>query len=125
LESDPNRDRKIYDLICTVDLDVPHEGDGPLLEPDFEDWAGWGLNEPSVLQDAFLIAVHDDQYVGLRDLGSYGDQESLLGGLLGVRREYRQRGIALAMQVRNIAYARVHGYHLLKDCTAIQNAPMQ
>jgi GNAT superfamily N-acetyltransferase len=125
LASAPNRDRKIYDLMCTVDLDVPHEGDGPMLEPDFEDWVGWGLNDPSVLQDAFLIAVHGDEYVGLRDLGSCGDQETLLGGLLGVRRDYRKRGIALAMQLRNIAYAREHGYRLLKDCTAIQNAPMQ
>lgn len=124
LASDPNRDRKIYDLMCLVDLDVPSEGDG-IVEPDFEDWVGWGLNDPAVLQDAFLIAVHDDEYIGLRDLGSYGDGESLLGGSLGVRRDYRQRGIALAMQVRNIAYAREHGYRLLKDCTAVQNASMQ
>lgn len=125
LASDPNRDRKIYDLMCLVDLDVPHEGDGPMPEPDFEDWVGWGLNEPAVLQDAFLVAVHGEEYVALRDLGAYGDHEALLGGLLGVRREYRQRGIAAAMQVRNIAYAREHGYRLFKDCTAIQNAPMQ
>jgi GNAT superfamily N-acetyltransferase len=124
LKPDPNRDRKIYELMCTVDEDVPHEGD-QITEPDFDDWAGWGLNSPSVLQDAFLIAVHGDQYVGLRDLGNYADREALLGGLLGVRRDYRKRGIALAMQLRNIAYAREHGYRLLKDCTAIQNVPMQ
>ena len=124
LKSDLNRDRKIYDLMCAVDQDMPHEGD-QFTEPDFEDWVGWGLNDPSVLQDAFLIAVYRDQYIGLRDLGSYGNQEALLGGLLGVRRDYRQRGIALAMQLRNIAYAQEHGYRLLKDCTAIQNAPMQ
>jgi ribosomal protein S18 acetylase RimI-like enzyme len=124
LVSDPNRDRKIYDLMCAVDQDMPHEGD-QFTEPNFEDWVGWGLSDPSVLQDAFLIAVCRDQYIGLRDLGSYGNQEALLGGLLGVRRDYRQRGIALAMQVHNIAYARDHGYYLLKDCTAIQNAPMQ
>jgi mycothiol synthase len=124
LKPDPNRDRKIYELMCTVDEDVPHEGD-QITEPDFDDWAGWGLNSPSVLQDAFLIAVHGDQYVGLRDLGNYADREALLGSLLGVRRDYRKRGIALAMQLRNIAYAREHHYRLLKDCTAIQNVPMQ
>jgi ribosomal protein S18 acetylase RimI-like enzyme len=124
LGSDPNRDRKIYDLMCLVDLDVPSEGDG-IPEPDFEDWVGWGLNDHSVLQDAFLIAVYGDEYVGLRDLGSYGDSETLLGGLLGIRREYRQRGIALTLQIHSIAYARANGYRLLKDCTAIQNAPMQ
>jgi GNAT superfamily N-acetyltransferase len=124
LKSDPDRDRKIYDLMCAVDKDVPHEGD-QMTEPDFDDWVGWGLNDPSNLRDAYLIAVHGDDYVGLRDLSSYADLDVLLGGLLGVRRDHRKRGIALAMQLRNIAYAREHGYRLLKDCTAIQNAPMQ
>jgi len=123
LKSDPGRDRKIYDLMCEVDKDVPSEGDG-IPEPDFEDWAGW-MNDPSVMQDAYLIAVHGDDYVGLRELGSYSDHAVLLGGLLGVRRDHRKRGIALAMQLRNIAYAREHGYHLLKDCTAVRNVPMQ
>jgi len=124
LASDPNRDRKIYELYCTVDADVPHEGD-EVMSPEFDNWLKWGLNDPSVMQDAYLIAAHSDDYIGLRELGSYSDHAVLLGGLLGVRRDYRKRGIALAMQLRNIAYAQEHGYHLLKDCTAIQNAPMQ
>jgi mycothiol synthase len=48
-----------------------------------------------------------------------------LGGLLGVRREYRKRGIGLAMQLHGIAYAKEHGYRFLKTCTAVQNVPMQ
>ena len=124
LRSDPNRDRKIYELYCTVEEDVPHEGEG-IAKPDFDDWLRWGLNDPTILQDAYLIAVHGDEYIGLRELASYSDQKVLLGSLLGVRSNYRGRGIALAMQLRNIAYAQEHGYHLLKDCTAIQNVPMQ
>ena len=124
LRSDPDRDRKIYELYCMVEEDVPHEGEG-IPRPDFDEWLGWGLNDPSILQDAYLIAVHGDDYIALRELGSYSDQNVLLGGLLGVRRDYRKRGIALAMQLRNIAYAQQNGYQLLKDCTAIQNVPMQ
>jgi mycothiol synthase len=78
LASDPNRDRKIYDLMCAVDQDVPHEGD-QFAEPDFDDWAGWGLNDPSVLQDAYLIAVHGDDYIGLRELGNYTDPDVTAG----------------------------------------------
>lgn len=77
------------------------------------------------MQDAYLVAVHGDDYVGLRELGNYSDPQVLLGGLLRVRSDYRKRGIALAMQVRNITYGRDQGYRLIKDCTAIQNAPMQ
>jgi len=124
LEPDPDRDRKIYELYCAVEHDVPHE-EAQIERPDFDEWLAWGLNDPSLLKDAYLIAVHGDDYVGLREIGKYADLDALLGGLLGVRRDFRKRGIALAMQLRNIAYAREHGYRLLKDCTAIQNTAMQ
>jgi mycothiol synthase len=123
LKSDPDRDRKIYNLMCEVDKDLPHEGD-EYREPAFDDWVGWGLNDPSVLQDAYFIAMRGDEYIGMRELGRYSD-EALLGGLLGTRREYRNRGIGLAMQLRGIAYAKEHAYHFLKTCTAVQNIPMQ
>ena len=123
MESDPGCDRKIYDLYWQVDQDVPHE-EAQIEKPDFDEWMTW-LNDPSILQDAYVIAVQGDEYVGLRELGKYQDSDVLLGGLMGVRRDYRNRGIGLAMQLRGIAYAREHGYRLIKDCTAVQNAPMQ
>ena len=61
----------------------------------------------------------------MRELGKDPDNDVLQGGLLDVRRAYRQQGIGLAMQLRGIAYARAHGYPVLKTCTAIQNTPMQ
>jgi mycothiol synthase len=124
LESDPDRDRKIYNLYWEANEDVPHEGDQS-EKPDFDEWLGWGLNDPSILHDAYFIAVRGDEYIGLRELGKYPDSDMLLGSLLGVRREYRNWGIGLALQLRGIAYAREHGYRLLKTCTAIQNIPIQ
>lgn len=123
LESDPDRNRKVYDLYCEADQDVPHEGDAP-IKPIYEAWLEWGLNDPS-MHEAYFIAMRGEAYIGLRELGKYPESDTLLGGLLGVRREYRKQGIGLAMQLRGIAYARAHGYRLLKTCTAIQNAPMQ
>jgi GNAT superfamily N-acetyltransferase len=124
LKPDPGRDRKVYDLYWTVWADVPQEGDS-FTPPYFDEWVGWGLNNPMLLQDAFFVAMCGEDYIGLRELASYGDGESLLGGLLGVRPEHRNRRIGLAMQLRGIAYAKEHGYRLLKSCTAVQNTPMQ
>lgn len=124
LACDPDRNQKLYDLYWETDRDVPTEGEG-IPKPDFDAWLGWGLNDPTILQDAYFIAVLGGEYIGVRELGTYADSDALLGGLLGVRRAYRQRGIGLAMQLRGIAYAKAHGYRLLKTCTAIQNAPMQ
>jgi GNAT superfamily N-acetyltransferase len=124
LESDSGRNRKVYNLYWEANEDVPHEGEQS-ERPDFDEWLGWRLNNPSILQDAYFIAVRGDEYIGLRELGSYADHEALLGSLLGIRREYRNHGIGLALQLRGIAFAREHSYRLLKTCTAIQNITMQ
>lgn len=123
LESDTDRARKIYDLFWAVSEDVPQE-DTRIEKQSFDDWVLWGLNDPTLLPDAYCVAVRGDEYVGLSEWARDPDGEVLLGGLLGVRRACRRQGIALAMQLRAIAYARQCGY-LIKTCTAIQNAPMQ
>ena len=124
MESDPDRDRKIYALYWEAFEDVPQE-DFQIEKPDFDEWVQWGLNDPTILHDAYFIAVRGDEYVGLRELGKDPDGDVLLGGLLGVRRTDRRQGIGLAMQLRGIAYAREHDYPELKTCTAIHNFPMQ
>jgi len=124
MESDPDRDKKIYELYWEASEDVPQEG-LDVEKQTFDTWVKWGLNDPAVLHDAYFIALRGDEYVGLRELGKDPDNDVLLGGLLGVRRTYRRQGIGLAMQVRGIRYAKEHGYSELKTCTAVQNHPMQ
>jgi GNAT superfamily N-acetyltransferase len=124
LESDPDRDRKIYELYWEANEDVPQE-ENQIEKPSFNEWITWGLNDPTILHDAYFVATQGDEYIGLRELGKDPDSNILLGGLLGVRRSHRNRGIGLAMQLRGIAYAREHGCPVLKTCTGIQNVPMQ
>jgi GNAT superfamily N-acetyltransferase len=124
LASDPDRDRKTYDLYWAIVEDVPQE-ETRVEKPDFDEWVQWGLHDPTILHDAYFLAVHGDEYVGLSEWGQDPDNDVLQGGLLGVGRAWRQQGIALALQLRAIAYAREHGHPVLKTCTAIQNAPMQ
>lgn len=124
LESDPERDAKLYDLYWNVTDDVPQE-DTRIEHQPFDEWASWALGDPTLLHDAYCIAEHGDTYVGLSEWGVDPGSDALWGGLLGVRRAFRGQGIALALQLRAIAYAAAHGYLLVKTCTAIQNAPMQ
>jgi GNAT superfamily N-acetyltransferase len=45
--------------------------------------------------------------------------------LTGVLPAYRRRGIALALKVRGLAYARDHGYDWIKTDSAVQNTAMR
>jgi mycothiol synthase len=121
MESDPGRDRKIYDLYWKITEDVPQE-ETRIEKPGFDEWMSWGLQDPTILHDAYFVAVRGNEYVGLSEWGKDPDNDVLLGGLLGVRRAC---GIALAMTLAAIAYAQEHGYPVIKTCTAIQNLPMQ
>jgi GNAT superfamily N-acetyltransferase len=124
LETDPGRDLKTYDLYWDVTKDVPQE-DFRIEKPAFDEWLSWGLNDPTLLHDAYLIALRGQEYVGLSEWFLDPGGDVLLGGLLGVRRKERGQGLALALLLRAIAYAKAQGYPLLKTCTAVQNAPMQ
>jgi GNAT superfamily N-acetyltransferase len=124
LKTDPNRDRKIYDLYWEVQEDVPRE-DLQIEKQCFDEWVKWGLNDPVILHDAYCVAIHGDRYIGLSEWGTEPDSDAVVGGLAGVRRTHRKQGIGLALHLRGIAYARKHGYRVLKTCTAVHNLPMQ
>jgi len=123
LDDDPNRDRKVFDLYWELTRDVPSEGE--IAEMDFNDWVDWTLKNPLVPHDGYFIAVQGDEYIGISEFGKYRQSDALQAGLVGVKRAFRRRGIALAMQIRGIAYARKNGHPLIKTSSAVGNIPMQ
>jgi GNAT superfamily N-acetyltransferase len=125
LESDPDRNRKLYNLYWQIFETLPRE-ESEVSRMDFDDWVTWTLDENQVPPDCYFIVTHDGEYVGLKELSvDMSDKTVLQGGLLGVKPEYRRRGIALALQVRANAYARDHGYRLIQSSTGAFHAPMQ
>jgi GNAT superfamily N-acetyltransferase len=124
LASDPLRDRKVYDLYWEIFDSLPRE-DTNFTRPPFEAWCMQELHDPTLLQDAYYIAMLGNEYIGLRELYKEPGNNALLGGLLGVRPSYRHQHIGLAMQLRGIQYGRENGIPLLKTCTGIKNTAMQ
>jgi GNAT superfamily N-acetyltransferase len=125
LEGDPDRNRKVYNLYWQIHDTLPRE-ESEVSRMDFDDWAAWTLDENQVPPDCYFIVMHDGEYVGLKELSvDMSDKTVLQGGLLGVKPEYRRRGIALALHVRANAYARDHGYRLIQSSTGAFHAPMQ
>ena len=104
LATDPERDRKLHALDDALGRDVPAP-EPPTTVP-YENFVARTLQHPNLLPDAYFIALHDGEYVGMSNLWANGvDPTMLYTGLTGVRRAYRRRGIALALKLRAIAYA--------------------
>lgn len=104
LAADPNRNEKLYHLENALEKDVPTAYEQ--TPRPFEEWQKRTFDNPWLLPDAWFIAVDGDQYVGYSALGRTEAGPWLDTGLTGVLRSHRRRGIALAMKLRAIEYAR-------------------
>lgn len=100
LESDFDRDRKFYDLyIKTVDS---IESAGEPQIPSFDELMI--KKDQNAFQMTF-IAVDGDTYAGLWQIET-GAGNSLFGGAMGVDKQYRRSGVAYALAVHGLEYAR-------------------
>ncbi|MBE0697643.1 MAG: GNAT family N-acetyltransferase, partial [Anaerolineaceae bacterium] len=84
----------------------------------------YAITGPSAIPDAFFVAVKGGEYIGLSHILEVEKGVSLYQGLTGVKPEYRRYGIGIAMKVRGIAYAQVHGYTLIMAENDAKNIPM-
>ena len=123
LETDPERDRKLHELDQKIAPDLPDEnGFTPI---DFEDFKKECLEASFTLPDAYFVAVDGDKYVGLSALQKFAANKDLYTGLTGVLRSHRKRGIATALKVQAIKYARDNNYARIGTDNQSTNKPMR
>ena len=115
-------DKRLYDLFQAIEPDIP--GDEPHQEPGFEAWYNDYLMHPRLAKDAFKIAVHGDELVGLSNLWTDLASDMLYTDLTGVRREYRGKGIAVALKLAVIKWALTNGNSVIKTQNGVSNAGM-
>jgi GNAT superfamily N-acetyltransferase len=108
LSEDPDCKPKLYETMWEILQDVPMPD--PLTRFPFDVWEKRIFESPNFLPEAWFVALDGDDYAGLTMLWRSGKPDRVETGLTGVRRPYRRRGLATALKVRAIAYAREHGY---------------
>ena len=123
LRDDPECYAKLYTLNQDLMADVPMPE--PYTPLPYEQWLAFDMKDPGLIPEAYAIAKHGTKYVGLSTV-RHLDKEprGLYQALTGVRREYRGKGVAFAMKLEVIEYARKNGYEKIKTENATTNAPM-
>lgn len=122
LESDPERDRKLHALVNELLEDASFPGEP--IKMDFPSFRKRTLESPSFLPDGYFVALHQGEYIGTSSLLVRPGDKDLLIHLTGVKKEHRDRGIALALKLRTIAYAKEHGYRIIKTKNDTRNKPI-
>ncbi|MCX5971722.1 MAG: GNAT family N-acetyltransferase [Coprothermobacterota bacterium] len=122
LKEDPQRNRKIYDLVSEFVEDIPFPEQATSFSPEyFESW----FQDPALLPDGYLLMVQGERYVGLSDLWTVsGQPDRLRQGLTGVRRDCRHKGIALALKLTGIRFCQAYGASRITTSNEIHNQPM-
>jgi RimJ/RimL family protein N-acetyltransferase len=110
------------DLYATIEEDVP--ASVPTAPPEKAVFVAEAIESTLAIPEAFFIAHDGDRWIGLTEIrrseaaGHY-DQE-----LTGVLREYRRRGIATALKVTGLLWARDAGASRLRTWNDSRNAGM-
>lgn len=119
----PATERRLYDLHMELLADVPRIGEFTRVE--FELFRRWNLESPNHLPEGYFLAKAGEEYVGECVLARQEAVEGgLTHGLTGVRSAYRGRGLATALKVHALAWAKEAGYAAVRTWNDSLNAPM-
>ena len=123
MERDPQALRKAYELRLAGEEDEPAVD--PITPVPFETFLSEEVESPSALREAYFLAKQGDRYIGestlFRDLE---EPEVLHQGFTAVLRECRGRGVAMALKLRTVRYAREHGKLDIRTWNNTRNRPM-
>jgi GNAT superfamily N-acetyltransferase len=123
LASDPDYQRKVYEVSRAAEEGEPSAE--PITPVSYEFFVEQILSNPNFLPEACFIAVHNGEYVGISNLETrQGDPHMLDTGFTGVTPAYRRKGIALALKLRAVAYAKEKGVPVIKTDNHSLNRPM-
>lgn len=120
---DPNWLPKLYQMHNEVAADVPQpEPYTPLSKTEYIQRT---LEHPDYIPDAHFLAVAGDDYAGESYMfGSQSLPDVLYQALTATRRAYRGNGVALALKLSTIDYARRRGYREIRTWNDSLNEPM-
>ncbi|MGH2498957.1 MAG: GNAT family N-acetyltransferase [Candidatus Limnocylindria bacterium] len=114
---------KAFELFEDTRKDVPSLD--PATAMDIALFRAQDVEGPNALPDAFFIAIDGDRWVGLSNMfRSLEDPSFIWQGLTAVRRDARGRGIAMALKLETVQYARKLGVEHIKTWNDTRNRPM-
>lgn len=118
--TDENKHR-LYELNRDAGLDNPGN-DGTF--PDFYAFSKNVFEASWFRANTQIIASHADRWVGLAAIGIYPVDKHAYNTFTGVRREYRGRGLALALKLQTILLAKKEGVHYIRAHNDSKNRSM-
>jgi mycothiol synthase len=116
---EPDRLEEMYAVAVQGDEDIP----GSTGTQTFEDWRAHEIDKPNRRPELMFLALAGDEVVGYAGLQAYDEQA--FHGLTVTRRDWRRRGVAIALKRAEIAAAKEAGFKRLLTESEERNEPMR
>jgi GNAT superfamily N-acetyltransferase len=114
---------ELYDL-----YDISNQGQlqlYPVSMPSFDEFVANVVNDPRTIPESWFLAREGGRLVGLSTLEHpKGSSDVLEAGYTAVHPDHRGRGIAIALKLRTIDFAREQGYAYIHTSSNAVNEPM-
>jgi GNAT superfamily N-acetyltransferase len=112
----------LYEAFTEMIRDVPAPDEH--TPPPLEYWVETSLKNHNLLPEGYFIAMVDGNIAGLSQLWMGAEPDVLYTGLTATRRAYRRMGIALALKLRAIDFAKQRGAREIRTGNETRNRPM-
>ena len=120
-DSDPAVRRKLYEFSQVIQQDIP--APEPPTPIAYEVWEK-RFAHSGYLPQAQFLALDGEEIVGLSALWGREADDHLQTGVTGILRTHRRRGIALALKLRAIAFAKERGCPIIRTDNEVNNEGM-
>jgi len=125
LARDPDCLPAVYQAHCALEVTTPHADPDLPTAPSYERWVSQDVRHSRVPLEAYFLAKQGEFYVGESSMKrSESEPDVLWQQLTAVHREFQGHGIATALKLRTIAYARMHGFREIRTFNSSRNEPM-
>lgn len=115
----------VYEMHCILDMGAPRDDPGLPTPPSYADFRRSSVDSPMALHDAYFLAKYGEMYLGESVLKrTDADPAWLHQELTGVIPDCRGLGIATALKVRTVEYAKAHGHRVIQTWNSSKNGPM-
>lgn len=118
----PEAERDLFELYRVAIHDVPFPG-GARLTPVYDTWHSYMLEGPTTDPAFIFLALDGERMVGMTAIQLLQDAPAVTSAT-AVLREYRGRGVALALKVMSLAALKERGYVEARTQNDTANPPI-
>ncbi|MEF3274163.1 MAG: GNAT family N-acetyltransferase [Chloroflexus sp.] len=114
--------QRLYEAIIEMRADVPQAE--PYTTPDFVNWSAKVFSNPDLYPEGYFLALDGEEIAAVSQFWKHAEPDVLMTGLTATRRRYRRRGLALALKVYALTFAKTAGYREVRTYNDSNNRSM-